>query len=291
LNIKKLLRRLSKIGVDISERTLRDWAEKGVITGPKAVPRKKSKRGWPSKGSKDASEIERRKPGRLYEWPEISYEEAAAVWSIRNLSLQLGSKYKTNEAIIELRREAEYFYSTLELPDHLFSSWFWPDSSKKELGPKIKKELVAWVSAIEKARKTVRLDIPVKTVFRWLSNARPTFQGLDPARKLSTNLKSVEGDDALNCIEIFVCYAEVPVANYTAYFPGIVRVRTATEAGFQSSRHYWYYHPAKLIAELMTDEDGSECLWAFRNLDDQREFKNGIILERREGPYSFEGEF
>lgn len=129
MNIKELQKRLRKIGaVDkngaaISERTLRDWAAKGLITGPEAAPRKTLKRVGrpPNKSGKGAGKIESGEPGRFYDWPEKSYEEAAAVWSIRQLSHGLEEKFKKdNEAILELRNEAERFYDDSLHPETLF---------------------------------------------------------------------------------------------------------------------------------------------------------------------------
>jgi hypothetical protein len=300
LNISELQNRLKKIGAvskkgaAIPERTLRDWAKKGLITGPEPAPRKTQKYvGRPKTSSKHSNnKIERGKPGRYYEWPEESYEEAAAVWSIRNLFPDLENKFKKNEAIIELRREADDFYFRFYFPNHLFSSWFWQKSPQNEFRVKINKELVVWVSAVEKARKKVRLDTPVKIEFKRLSNKRPTFEGMDPARKICINLKPLEGGGARNCIEIFVCYAEEPVyigalaADHSAYFPGIVCVRTATEAGFQSSRQYWYYPSSELIAERRTSVEGTSMLWAFKHFPtgNEHDFKEAFLLEWIEPP-------
>jgi hypothetical protein len=288
VNIKELQKRLRKIGaVDkngaaISERTLRDWAAKGLITGPEAAPRKTLKRVGrpPNKSGKGAGKIESGEPGRFYDWPEKSYEEAAAVWSIRQLSHGLEEKFKKdNEAILELRHEAERFYDNSLHPDTL-SFWIW-FKTPLEFGTKITPPLVSWVAAVEKARKNEQLDTPVKVVFRWLSQKHDFTIIEEPSGERSVLLVRLKEGDTLDSIEIYVCYSEEPVTGYRAYRPGRVIASVATEAGSQLSRTYRYFPPSEFIALTVPEKGGSTSLRAFGHYPThgERRRKNGFLLE------------
>jgi hypothetical protein len=291
VNINKLRKRLRKIGaVDkngaaISERTLRDWAAKGLITGPEPAPRKtRKRRGRPLKSGTGNGEIERGEPGRFYKWHEKSYEEAAAVWSIRHVSHGVEKKFKfDNEAIIRQRFKVEEFYHHFNEGLAFFETWAHFELSDHEFGRNTNSLFVSWVAAVEKARKTERLDTPVKIVFRWLiKQARPTLHLEDRVPERKVLLTRLEAEDALDSVETYFCYSEEPVAGYRAYRPGTVIVEAATEAGLRSYRTYDYFPASEFIALTLKPEYKPESLCVFGHypaLGEQRR-ENGFLLER-----------
>jgi hypothetical protein len=293
VNINELQKRLRKIGaVDkndaaIAQRTLRDWAAKGLITGPEAAPRKTRKRVGrpPNKSGKGAGKIERGEPGRFYDWQEKSYEEAAAVWSIRHLSNGLEEKFtRDNEAIIELRHEAEQFYDNSLHPESL-SFWIW-FKTPVECGTKITPQLVSWIAAVEKARNSLPLDTPVKVVFRWLTKKRDFTLLEEPSGERSVLLVPLKEGNTLDSVEIYLCYSEEPVIGYRAYKPGRILASKATEAGSQSSRICDYFPPSEFIALTFPEKGGFTSLRAFGHFPThgERRRENGFLLEKIGSP-------
>jgi hypothetical protein len=87
LNIEGLRRRLKDLGVNIPERTLRDWASKGFIPRPTLATRKTRRKlgfpvGYRSKGERNEIVV-RGAPGRRYKWPEEAVFEAAACRALK----------------------------------------------------------------------------------------------------------------------------------------------------------------------------------------------------------------
>jgi hypothetical protein len=128
-----------------------------------------------------------------------------------------------------------------------------------------------------------RLDTPVKIVFRWLiKKPRSTSYLEEQVAERKVLLTGLEGEDALDSVETYLCYSEEPVAGYRAYRPGTVIVEAATEAGFRSYRTYDYFPPSEFIALILQREHRPESLCAFGHyptLEEQRR-ENGFLLEK-----------
>jgi len=165
LNIEGLRRRLNDLGVDIPERTLRDWASTGFITGPiLATQKTRRKLGRPprseSTGEKNKIAV-KGAPGRRYEWPEAAVFEAAASWALRHLNPQGGSasketirrvktlvsKFFENAAAVEYRED----YSLDGTKRAYFSSY--------DIDPLFRTYLIAYEKASNKVPLTKRVRI------------------------------------------------------------------------------------------------------------------------------------
>ncbi|MGZ4848283.1 MAG: hypothetical protein ACXV7G_12595 [Halobacteriota archaeon] len=247
MDIDTLQLKLDNIGAKIPARTLRDWAKKGLITKPEPAPRKTEKRvGRPSNAERNKHKIIRRgKPGRFYEWPEKSFEEAAAVWSLRNLSYGHDKFKKDNKAVKRIRLEAELFHAKFdEWPD--YHLWEYLVRDHDEVDPSV----VSWIAAVEKARNRCRLDTHVKVTFTVFTGEHES--SLHPKKPVSgkRSISSIrlQEEAIYDLIELYICFPEEPLGNYNAYKPGGVVVVTISEAGLQSSRSYDYYPPGESVA-------------------------------------------
>lgn len=271
MKIAKLRTNLSELGADVSERTLRSWASKRWIPGPAATPRKTRRTvGRPRLGAQNKSTVERGSPGRYYEWPQESYEDAAAVWTISHIGRRSENGQTTSKVdITQIRLVARHLYEDLRKdPDSANfglhdvvkpSDNLGLDRRNRDLAPLV----VLWITAIEKSRKKEQLDTPVKAVFQWLGH---TFK-----QELFI-LTSQEVDDVKNSLELRLCDPEVPYIHNTedlsakliAYKPGRCQAKSLFEDGSFISRSFLYYPPDELILRLALTDDGRGALRAYK---------------------------
>lgn len=171
MDVKELRERLQKIGVDISERTIRRWGEKGLIEDHR---RNLFKRGR----------------GHAADWPEVALQETCAVWAVRHsYSYEprvLTNKILTNEKIREIKKEAkrvyEYPFAYYDLAYDVKLTGPNPSTiySHDALTLKVvdDNELDAlvkiWIAALEKAKRGKVICKPKKVVFHWRSIIKPS---------------------------------------------------------------------------------------------------------------------
>jgi hypothetical protein len=80
--------------------------------------------------------------------------------------------------------------------------WIWFETPYLESGTKITPQLVSWVAAVEKARKSLPLDTPVKVVFSWLTKKRDFTLLEEPLGERSVILVPSKEGDTLDSVEI-----------------------------------------------------------------------------------------
>jgi len=243
LNISELLERLKSVGVDISERTLRQWAYDDLITRPDPpLPKEPKSRGRPSfKKQEKEREIGRGSGQGFKEWSEQSFEDAIAVWMIRHPSSGLeNGETISNDSIKSIRHEAKdlhemlinyvddahhYFFMHTETDKYAFDN-----DRLKDVDPSI----VSWITVVEKLRHGILLDIPVRAVFEWITTPRlhktvrikyrqEGFQGVQ--------LLPLERKDTLNEIELYECTSEGPEEEFNDYEPGYISITRVSEDG------------------------------------------------------------
>jgi hypothetical protein len=224
VNSKELYKKLKGIGATkISDRTLRDWAAKGLITAPK--------------------EVSGKKPGRRFDWPEESYREAAAVWSIRHLYPHLKALKTDNETLVKVRQEARNIYGSFDTFAWLFSCFFFALERSKSgkfeyVGRELNQLVVLWIVAMEKAQRKKKLQEPANITFRWL--VQPPFDAFEERGKKDILFsQKVE----LNSVTTYVCYPERRLDPDNAVKPGVVIAATVTETGSLNVRNFDYSPP------------------------------------------------
>jgi len=120
MNYKELQKRLRRLGISISEGTLRRWASAGLVPRPTTFfKRRKGTPGRPPKTLK----FEQPSRGRFTDWPEDVVEQAAAIWAIRNklqytrdaaTATSLGRRNVPSEIARRVKEEATNLHNLLE---------------------------------------------------------------------------------------------------------------------------------------------------------------------------------
>ena len=146
MRIEELKERLQNIGIAVSEKTLRRWGAEGFIQDH--LP---------------ATKLPRIGRGNIEEWPEESFEEAAAFQAVRHSGITKQEAIFSAEKVAEIKQTAHCLF---ESPKIFFKSpseftivtppQFIFDTQALELTVKdheLNNLAVTWIGAKEKARK------------------------------------------------------------------------------------------------------------------------------------------
>jgi hypothetical protein len=156
MRIEELKKRLQNVGIDVSERTLRRWGEKGYIT------------------DHHKRAIERGR-GHIEGWNEESFEEAAAFWAVRHSGVVQQKELLSAEKVTQIKKAAHRLFESINIffespsefvivtpPKFIF------DVQALELTVKdndLNNLAVTWIAARERARR-------YKTRARWYRTRR-----------------------------------------------------------------------------------------------------------------------
>lgn len=188
MNIDRLHKRLTDLGVDFPKPTLKRLGYQDLISRP--VPAKPEER-EPGKKGKEAS------------WKEDAVGEAAAVWAIKKA---LGNKNLPSKKKIDaIKKAVNLVYVTpfpycritrqgagtpggiggMELEDEIEIKFvsekfedlaLFPGRDKREQSDHLDELVIAWVCAKEKAKQGISMLIPKRVVFHWWQNLGPVVR-------------------------------------------------------------------------------------------------------------------
>src|SRR5665647_42141 len=166
VNIIQLRERLHDLHIDVPERTLRYWAQNGLVTPSIPAPqRTRRKLGRHRKDEKPSDrEIAKGRPGRSYEWSEDAVAEAAAAWAMLNLidrrKWMVLALYKKTYAqkLLPILRTPTF---PKECRDY-FRGNFKPEPSQEwyRISSAAGSMVAAWITAFEKARAYIPITDP-----------------------------------------------------------------------------------------------------------------------------------